>query len=475
MLLFNMLKNIDVLNTKDLQNIDITGLAINSNKVQNGNLFVCIKGTKVNGHKYMQNAKQKGASAFLVQKINKKVGGLQILVKDTRKALSHIAKNFFNVQNMPKIVGITGTNGKTTTSYLVASILQSAGKRVGVIGTQGAVFEGVTKNLNMTTPDPIELFKTINEMSQNGAEFVVMEVSAHAIALKKVDALKFDVKAITNITQDHLDFFKSLKKYQNCKLGFMVAGDAHKVVNIDDFVCSGLKNVAKNVISYSVNKPANIFAFNINKECNKYSVNCLHSTLDISSQLFGKYNISNTLCAIGICKALGIEDEYIISGIKNFAGVEGRFNVVQQNGIRFIVDFAHTPDAFENVIKVAREITTGKLIAVFGCGGDRDKNKRPKMGNIASKLCDFVVITEDNPRSEKIECICNDIKKGIKKGNFVIIHNRKDALWYAYNMARQGDCILALGKGAENYIEKNGIKTPYLDMQAIKSILAENK
>ena len=469
MLLLDLLKDIDVKNLSNVQNININGIQINSKKVKQGDLFVCLNGTRVDGHNFIYEAKQNGAIAFVVEKVDKKFDGIQILVNDSKKALSYLAKNFFVHNQMPTMIGITGTNGKTTTTYMVASILKQAGKKVGVIGTQGAVFYDYKQNYNMTTPDPIELFKTINDMKELGAEYIVMEVSAHAIQLKKIDAIPFTVKAITNISQDHLDFFKSLKKYARCKLGFMSCGDGKKVVNIDDkFSKLLLKKI--DALSFSTNTTADIYSFSENLEKNEYSVNLMGELIEINSNTYGKYNMSNALCAIAICYLLDINPQDMANGINNFVAVDGRFNVIIKNGIKFVVDFAHTPDAFNNVIPVAREMTKGKLFVVFGCGGDRDKNKRPKMGRIASKLCDYVILTEDNPRSEKIEDICEDISRGIKNDNYTIIPNRKEAIYKAYSMAKNDDTILVLGKGAEDYIEKGGKKYPYLDKTVISEL-----
>jgi len=472
MLLKEILKDIKVLNSKDIQNIDVQNVEIDSNKVSKGDLFVCLKGTKTDGHKFLSDAKNKGAVAFVVEKINKNFNGLQILVKDTRSALSFIAKNYYIKDKMPKIIGITGTNGKTTTTYMVQSILKEAKKFVGVIGTQGAVLGDYKKNYNMTTPDPIELFKTIKEMKDLGAEYIVMEVSAHAIALKKIDALPFEVKAITNITQDHLDFFKSLKNYRKTKLKFMKSGCCKKVVNLDDKYTKKLASI-KNALTYSAQITANVYSFNENLEHKDYVVNLMGELLEINSNIYGKYNVSNALCAMSICNTLKINEVYIANGINGFNAVDGRFNVIVKNGVKFIVDFAHTPDAFCNVIPVAREMTKGKLFIVFGCGGNRDKSKRAKMGRIASDLCDYVIITEDNPRFEDINDICDDIKSGIKRDNYSIIHTRQEAIKQANNLAKDGDTVLILGKGAEDYIEKKGVKYPYQDKAVISKLNLE--
>ena len=474
MQLFDILKDIQILNAKDIKNVNIEGIEINSKKVRQNYVYVCLKGTKVDGHNFVGEASDNGATVIVTQKIIKSFSGIQVLVKNTRSALSYIAKNFYKINNMPDIIGITGTNGKTTTTFMVANILSCAEKNVGIIGTQGVFFKDYYKNFDMTTPDPLQLFKSIKEMTDLGANYIVMEVSAHSIALNKVDAINFKVKALTNITQDHLDFFKSLKKYKKCKENYIKKDDCIKVVNYDDDSGKVLLNNDSSIVGYSSKYTSDIYAFNINKECNKYSVNMFGELFDIECKIYGKYNISNALCAISICNALNIDKKYIIDGINSFLGADGRFNVIEKNGIKFVIDFAHTPDAFKNVMPVAKEMTEQNLYVVFGCGGNRDRGKRSKMGKIASELCDYVIVTEDNARFEDIQSICKDITKGIKKNNYEIIHNRIDAIKKAYKLAKSGDIILVLGKGAEPYIERNGEKFPYCDKDVINQLTLED-
>ena len=472
MLLSDILKNVEVLNPNDVFNMEIDGIEIDSKMVKANYLFVCLKGTKVDGHKFKEQAKQNGAVAFLVEKFDYSFEGMQILVSDSRRALSFIAKNFYIKGDMPKMIGITGTNGKTTTSYMVESILKSAGKKVGVIGTQGARYFDEKLPLNMTTPDPLELFKLIAWFNEKGVEFVVMEVSAHAIALKKVDAINFSVKALTNITEDHLDFFKSVRNYKNTKLEFMKYGKGKCVLNLDDHYGLKLYQQGGGFYGYSKNLICDTYSFHASEDCSCYSVNTFGDIFDVKTSIMGDYNLSNSLCAVSICKLLEIENEYIASGLKDFKAVEGRFNVFKAGNKKIIVDFAHTPDAFLNVMNTARCITNGNMFVVFGCGGDREKEKRKKMGVVASKLCDFVFVTVDNPRSEKPLDICSEIAKGIKNKKYEIIIERKDAIFKAFKSMKDNDTLLILGKGAENYIEIKGEKLPYCDLDVVKEILS---
>ena len=466
MKLKKLLSGITVFNAVDVKNVTIKNISNKTTDNLEDGLYVCLKGGNIDGHSLKEEAKKCGAIAFLVEEYDYDFQGMQILVNDTRKALSIIAKNYYGVK-IPKVIGITGTNGKTTTTSMVAHILKEAGKKVGLIGTEGVFFEGQKINLHMTTPDPIELFKVLGQMQKMKVEYVVMEVSAHAIALKKIYALDFFVKALTNITEDHLDFFKNLKHYQQTKMDFINSSKGIKVVNIDDKY--GCKIASKNhsVFTYSLCLPADAMATNIKNGGKEFDAFLNGENLQIKTNLIGNYNVSNALCAMLICKKIGLNKNQIRNGLKTFKSVEGRLNVYKKGEVTAIVDFAHTPDALKNVLSTLKNVTTGRLIVVFGCGGNREKEKRPLMGEVTEKLCDYVFVTSDNPRFEEPEQIAKEIVQGIKGNNFEVILDRRQAIARAVNFAKAGDTIAICGKGAEDYLEIKGQKYPYSDKQVL--------
>lgn len=466
MKLKKLLSGIKVLNALDVKNVTIKNISNKTTDNLEDGLYICLKGGNIDGHVLKEEAKKCGAIAFLVEEYDYDFQGMQILVNDTRKALSVVAKNFYGTK-IPKVIGITGTNGKTTTTSMVAHILQEAGKKVGLIGTEGVFFEGQKINLHMTTPDPIELFKVLGQMQKRGVEYVVMEVSAHAIALKKIYALDFFVKALTNITEDHLDFFKDLKHYQQTKMDFINSSKGIKIVNIDDKY--GCKIASKNhsVFTYSLCLPADAMATNIKNGGKEFDALLDGANLHIKTNLIGNYNVSNALCAMLICKKIGLGSNQICNGLKTFKSVEGRLNVYKKGEVTAIVDFAHTPDALKNVLSTLKKVVKGRLIVVFGCGGNREREKRPLMGEVAEKLCDYVFVTSDNPRFEEPEQIAKEIVQGITGNNFEVILDRRQAIARAIDFAKAGDMIAICGKGAEDYLEVKGQKYPYCDKQVL--------
>lgn len=453
-------------------NKEIKHIAINTKDVMDGTLFICLVGQNVDGHNLKEDAKRQGACMFVVERLDEHFEGRQILVKNTRKALTIISKNFYIKGDMPMVVGVTGTNGKTTTTYMVASILKEAGKSVGVIGTEGVVYNGIKKVYNMTTPDPIELFKSFSEMADAGVDYIIMEVSAHAIYYHKIDAVDFSVRAITNITEDHLDFFKSIEEYQKCKMEFITSGDGYRVVNNnDEFGRKILNN--NSCCSYGFEGSEDVFASNINEDCSQFEINIFNKKINVKTKFIGKYNVENALCACAIAKLLGVCVKDIKNGIENFVSVEGRLNQYIFGNKRVIIDFAHTPDAFIKVMSTVKKMLKGKMLCVFGCGGNREKEKRPIMGQIAGEFCDYVYITSDNPRYEDPMQICHEIEMGIKGKNYEIITDREVAIKTAFNKMKDGDTLLVLGKGAENYLEIKGVKHAYSDKCVVEK-LGEN-
>ncbi len=408
---------------------EISSIHANSENVVPGGLFIAVKGFKADGHHYIRQAFEKGAVAVISEKEiheNPKV----IRVKDTRRAMSLIATRFYgNPSEKICLVGITGTNGKTTTSWILESILNESGVSPGVIGTVNMRYGGKTYDISVTTPDSIELHKSLHEMRNAGVTHVIMEVSSHGIDLDRVSDCSFDIGVFTNLTQDHLDYHKTMSRYFACKKRFFTkilskgikASTASAVINMDsEYGKKIAQNVKVKLVGTSCIKKtdADVMACDV-----KEDINGMHGTIYIAGKSFsfksgltGHFNLENILSAAGSAYGLGIDPEIIIKGIEQCRFVPGRLERIENSVKRFIfVDYAHTPDALENILKTLRKIAPARLICVFGCGGDRDKSKRPMMGRIAVQYSDFLVVTSDNPRSEEPMSIIGDILCGIIK------------------------------------------------------------
>lgn len=478
MLLKELIKNVDVKNIIDEKQINVTSLCCDEKDVKDGSMFFCLIGSLVDGHQFAYKAKQKGACVIVCEK-PLDVDITQVVVEDSRKAMAIMAANFYhNPQQKFKLVGITGTNGKTTTTHYVKTILESAGYKVGIIGTLGAFVDNQKWESNLTTPDPIKLYEIFSIMAKYNVQFVIMEVSAHAIYWNKIWGLKFEVGALTNITQDHLDFFDNFEAYKQTKQKFLTENFCKNiVVNADDQ--SGKELMLKNceVIFYGITSPSDAFIFDYEFSFSgtKYALNLFDDVFLIEAKHIGKFNLYNALCAATICKLLGLLVSQIVTGLKQLTSVDGRFNVINLgNQKTVILDYAHTPDGLKNILLSVKEITDGKVVSLFGCGGNRDKTKRQIMGEISGTLADFTIITSDNPRFEKPMDIIGEIEKGVKKAgvNYVCIEDRTAAIGYGLSILKSGDALVVCGKGAENYIEKMGAKIYYSDKE---TILSENK
>jgi len=456
-----------ILNEKKLKNVNVLNVAFDTRQNLTGAIFVCLKGEHCDGHSFMKKAQNLGAVAFIVEEIDYDFDGYQLLVEDSRLALANICKNFYEYDNSLKVIAVTGTNGKTTTSYMVKSILESAKKKVCLIGTNGVFFGEEKIDLNMTTPDPTDLFYILSKAVKKGFEYVVMEVSAHSIYYKKINPINFAVKALTNITQDHLDFFKDMKTYTKTKVDFLKSGNCAKVVNIDTAV--GKKLFKKGMLGFGIkNVSGDLFASDVSFDFSAYNLNFKNESFKVSTNVFGKYNLENMLCASLICKTLGFSNTDILNGLKNFKSVDGRLNILKNGNKYVVIDFAHTPDALEKIIKNVSMFCKGNLFCLFGCGGNRDKEKRSKMGYISTKLCKKVIFTSDNPRFENPMEIIKDIASGTKKKNFEIIEQRQLAIKRGVELLKENDFLLVCGKGSENYIEIMGNKYSYSDFEQVQ-------
>lgn len=453
--------------------VEINGLSHYDKDVKSGDLFFCLSGEKYKGNQFAFNAASSGAVAIVSEN---EVPGLknatQIIVKNARKAMSLIACNFYdNPAKKLKIIGVTGTNGKTTTTFMVAGLIESLSKSCAVIGTSGVHFLGKKIETGMTTPDPICLQKIFSELVKNKIEYVCMEVSAHAIYLDKLEGVVFENIIFTNLTEDHLDFFNTMEKYYDAKRKiFTKKYTKNALINIDDGYGERLKE--------SINVPS--FTYSINKDSDFKSKDCglrdykqiiSFNNQKIISGFIGKFNIYNLTAALACLKILNFQIANLQNSVNSLKPVAGRFNQIVIKNKLFIIDYAHTPDGLENVLRLCRDLLNGKkLICVFGCGGNRETQKRSKMGEIASKYADLVIISSDNPRFESRSKIAEDIVSGIKSGNYKVILDRVEAIEYAFKIAGYGDVILIAGKGDENYIEENGVKMPYSDFDVIRGL-----
>lgn len=457
MKLKDLLKGLDYTISNGSEDIDISKVEYDSRKILKGDLFFCIEGFKVDGHRFASTAVKNGAAAIVcMQDIEENLPCAIIKVKDSRKAMSLISANYYeNPSDKFKLIGITGTNGKTTSTFMMKSILEEASKRVGLIGTIANYIGDKKMHSERTTPESLELQKLFYEMNAEGVDYCIMEVSSHSLSLDRVYGVEFSEAIFTNLTQDHLDFHKTFENYYEAKLK-LFSSAKNSIINIDDQYGKRVyDDVNNNKITYSIEKAADVKAENINIHSRGASFNLVYkdNSVKVNLNLPGRYNIYNALGSAAACLNEGISLEYIKAGLEKVT-VPGRCEIVTKGndlGFDVIVDYAHTPDGLENILKTAREFTEGRLISVFGCGGDRDKTKRPIMGRIGSDLSDIAVVTSDNPRTEEPAAIIEDIVKGIEKDNFVVVLNRAEAIKKAMCLAEKNDVIVIAGKGHEDY------------------------
>ena len=450
--------------------VQISGIEHDSRKVTAKNIFVCMEGAHIDGHNFISQAVNKGAVAILTARKNftppENISA--IIVPDMLNALAVIVPYFYDYPaRAMRVIGVTGTNGKTTTTYLLREIFKSAGLKVGLIGTiQILIGDKKFPNPN-TTPNVIDLQHVFAEMRDKKIQVVVMEVSSHALAENRVAGVEFDTAIFTNLTQDHLDFHGTMENYlrAKAKLFDMVSRRGRKqnktaVVNVDDAAAEKiLKHCLCKKISYSVKNSSDLQAVeiqlgirNLEFEIKSSSFIIPNSSFQIALHITGLFNVYNVLAAIGAALAENIRPDVIKLALENFKSVPGRFErVFADVPFAVIVDYAHTPDGVKNVLETARQIVTGKIITVFGCGGDRDNKKRPIMGKLAAELSDVVIATSDNPRTEDPEKILDDIEAGIGDKIHERIVDRRTAIFRAIELAAAGDVVLILGKGHENY------------------------
>ncbi len=456
MKLEQLIQSIEALEILGSTDVEITGIAYDSRKVQPGSLFVCIKGYQSDGHLYTKSAIERGAAAILCQD---EIGGVDvpvIRVKNSRKALSFLSAAWYgNPSSKMKMIGITGTNGKTTCTYLIKGILENCGYQVGLIGTNQNMIGQEVLPSERTTPESLELNALLSDMYEKGCNYVVMEVSSHSLYLDRVAEIHFDVGVLTNITQDHLDFHKTMDAYANAKALLFERCDV-AVLNQDDARYDMMAQNAGKVLSYGINADCDLKAtdIEINRNGTSFRVHTKEESYLSLLPIPGRFSVYNALAAIGVGMACGIPSGFMKLALKQQKGVKGRLEIVETGtDYTVIIDYAHAPDGLYNVLSTINEFKEKRVITLFGCGGDRDKTKRPIMGKIAGELSDYVIVTSDNPRTEDPMAIIRDVEQGVKETAcpYEVIENRIEAIRHGMDIARPGDILLLAGKGHETY------------------------
>ena len=481
MKLEKILKGVDIAEQTADAGMEIGELKYDSRQVQNGDVFVAITGYETDGHKYIGKAIELGASAIVLEHVPE--GGISvpyIRVDSSRRALAQMAANYFDhPANSMTMIGITGTNGKTTTTYLLKTILEAQGHTVGLIGTNQNMIGNEILPTERTTPESFELHKLFAQMRDAGCTHVIMEVSSHSLVLDRVYGIEFTVGAFTNLTQDHLDFHKTMEAYRDAK-ALLFHQSKTGVTNLDDAAGKFmLEQKACPFLSYGEHEACDLRAADIQLHADSIDFVCesAEGKTEVKLGIPGQFTVYNALCALSCAKALGVSVADAADALHKAHGVKGRVEVVPTDtDYTVLIDYAHSPDGVENVLEAARVFTKGRVIGLFGCGGDRDRTKRPKMGAIAAKLSDYCIVTSDNPRTEKPEAIIEDILEGMKdtKTPYDVIVNRPEAIWHALDIAQTGDTIVLMGKGHETYQEINHVKH-HLDEREVVAQYFANK
>ncbi len=458
--------------------VEIEGLAYDNRRVGPRDLFFCVPGFTTDGHDFARDALSRGAAALVVDH-QLELDVPQVQVPDVRAAMAHAAASFFSDPTARlTVTGVTGTNGKTTTAHLIRSLLEADGRQTGLLGTVRSVIGGIVHEAGRTTPEAIDLQRTFTEMLAGGDSDCVMEVSSHALALSRVAGVRFAVGVFTNLTQDHLDFHPTMEDYFQAKRRLFTECAARTaVINLDDPYGRRLAEdpALENVISFALDAPhAEFRASGLHTDLHgsSFTIHTPQGEAELRSPLRGRFNVYNALGALAAASALGVPVPVAIAAMEQAGQVPGRFQTVDAGqDFAVLVDYAHTPDSLENVLQAARGLTRGRLHVVFGCGGDRDRTKRPLMGEIAARLADHVIVTSDNPRSEDPQAIIAEILTGIERP---VEHepDRRAAITAAVTAAAAGDVVVIAGKGHEQGQEfAQGVKLPFDDVSVVREAL----
>lgn len=483
-----ILLGLEGIKAKGNVDIDIKGIEKNSKEVKEGYMFVAIKGFSTDGHQFVENAIENGSKCVMLQedcdfkKLNIPEDVTVLVVKDTREALAICSSNFYgNPSAQLKLIGVTGTKGKTTTTFMIKEILEKAGKKVGLIGTIATYINGKRiKDNDRTTPESLELQQIFRQMVDEGVEVAVMEVSSQSLKLHRVDGCQFDIVLFTNFSEDHIsekehpdmqDYFNSkLKLFEMCKTG---------IVNADDLHAAKIPRLfpKSNIVTYGIDNFANVLAkdITITNSYVDFRVKITDRNERVKTGIPGRFSVYNSLAAICVAQKFGISSETIKQALEEVR-VPGRSELVDNKlELTIMIDYAHSPESLQNILKAAKSYTRGRVISVFGCGGDRDSGKRPIMGEISGKIADYTIITSDNPRTEDPQQIVDQIEEGIKKtkGKYEVEVDRTEAIKAAIKMANKRDIIILAGKGHEPYQEINGVKYPFDERIIVKDIINE--
>ena len=488
MKLKEMLVGLEGLKAKGDLDVEIKGISSNSKEVKEGDLFVAIKGFAVDGHKFVNDAIEKGASAIIIEEgcdlksfdVPKELS--VVMAKDTRKALAIVSSNFYgNPSKKFKLIGVTGTKGKTTTTFMIKEILEKAGKKVGLIGTIATYINGKKlKDSDRTTPESLELQQLFSQMVKEGVEVVVMEVSSQSLKLHRVDGCEFDIILFTNFSEDHIspnehpdmeDYFNSkLKLFEMCKVG---------IVNTDDLHGAKIPKLFPDsqITTYGIDNYANVLAkdITITNSYVDFRVKITDRNERVKTCIPGRFSVYNSLAAICVAQKFGVTSEVVKQALLEVR-VPGRSEMVDNKlEIPIMIDYAHSPESLQNILQAVKSYTRGKVISVFGCGGDRDSSKRPIMGEISGRIADYTFITSDNPRTEEPKKIVEQIEEGIKKtkGKYSVVVDRTEAIKQAIKMATKRDIIVLAGKGHEPYQEICGKKHPFDERIIVRELIEE--
>ncbi|WP_455076886.1 UDP-N-acetylmuramoyl-L-alanyl-D-glutamate--2,6-diaminopimelate ligase [Prevotella koreensis] len=481
MKLNELLRNIKNVALTGSDNVEITGVNIDSRRIATGQLFVAMRGTQVDGHRFITKATEQGAAAVLCEELPEVLSEAVTYVKvpSTEDVVGHVATVFYgNPSEKLKLVGATGTNGKTTIATLLYNMFRKLGYKCGLLSTVCNYIEEEVVPADHTTPDPIELNRLLAQMVDAGCQYVFMECSSHAIAQKRIGGLKFSVGIFTNLTRDHLDYHKTFENYRDAKKSFfdMLPKGSYAIINADDKNGSVMvQNTKATVKTYSTRQMADYRARLI--ECHFEGMYLEIDGHEVGVQFIGKFNVSNLLAVYGTARVLGEKPEDILIALSTLGSVSGRLEPIRSaDGFTAIVDYAHTPDALENVLNAIHEVLDGrgKVITVCGAGGNRDKGKRPLMAKEAARQSDRVIITSDNPRFEDPQEIINDMLAGLDRQQMkkvLSIVDRREAIRTACMMAQKGDVILIAGKGHEDYQEIKGVKHHFDDKEVVREFI----
>ena len=460
---------------------EISSLSQDSRLKTEDGLFFCISGARSDSHDFAAQAVENGAAALVVTRFLEEVDVPQVLVSNDRAAMALISSAFYgHPGKRMKLIGITGTKGKTTTSYFIKAILEEAGWVCGLIGTTGNMIGSRWMKSGLTTPDPIDLNRTLREMSDEGVQAVCMEVSAHAINMNRLEGLQFEAGCYLNLSQDHLDYFGNMDHYFETKKSFLTSGMVkNAAVNVDDDRAADvIKDLAIPYSTFGICTNADIFArdIEISEKGVSFQLALWNEHLyPVHLKMMGMFNVYNALAACGLALIMGVEPQVICRALEGVKSVPGRAEVLDTHTpYMVILDYSHSPDALENILKTAKGFARGRVIVLFGCGGDRDYMKRPQMGTIAGRLADYSILTSDNPRSEEPMAIIRSIEEGIRKtqGSYEIMEDRRAAISKALDMAQDGDVVILAGKGHETYQEISGVKRPFDEKQIVRELLS---